>query len=218
MFSGGIGYDYYNPIRISAVSDVTVYDDIGPLLAESLRNNAALSTYEIRPPAESLRATVLGASTQSITLSGSTIWAERDILPLRNVPVIHPKFALSLQPDKVAAAINEVVLRWDLDLRNDHFAIAIDLDRGLDYSTLIELSIGLTEFSRSLPPERPLVIIIERDYAQALGQTIKGMMPHRPLLVIDQVGLLEGDFIDIGAPLMDGRVVPLSVKTLVFYH
>ena len=24
--------------------------------------------------------------------------------------------------------------------------------------------------------------------------------------------------IDIGTPLMDGRVVPLSVKTLIFYH
>jgi len=64
----------------------------------------------------------------------------------------------------------------------------------------------------------PLLIIIERDYAQAVGQTVKGMQPQRPLLVIDQVGLMEGDYIDIGNPLMDGRVVPLSVKTLVFYH
>ena len=69
-----------------------------------------------------------------------------------------------------------------------------------------------------LPAGRPLIAIIERDYAQALGQTIKAMAPDRPLLVIDQVGLAEGDYIDIGAPLMDGRVVPLSVKTLVFYH
>ena len=44
------------------------------------------------------------------------------------------------------------------------------------------------------------------------------MAPTRPLLVIDQVGLSEGDYIDIGSPLMEGRVVPLSVKTLVFYH
>ena len=69
-----------------------------------------------------------------------------------------------------------------------------------------------------LPPEKPLLIIIERDYAQALGQTVKGLMPSRPLLVIDQVGLMQGDYIDIGTPLMDGRVVPLSIKTLVFYH
>ncbi|MBI3763969.1 MAG: ethanolamine ammonia-lyase reactivating factor EutA, partial [Chloroflexi bacterium] len=50
------------------------------------------------------------------------------------------------------------------------------------------------------------------------GQTVKAMAPDRPLLVIDQVGLEERDYIDIGTPLMDGRVVPLSVKTLIFYH
>ena len=60
--------------------------------------------------------------------------------------------------------------------------------------------------------------IIEWDYVQALGQTVKGLAPSRALLVIDQVGLSEGDYIDIGTPLMDGRVVPLSVKTLIFYH
>jgi len=35
---------------------------------------------------------------------------------------------------------------------------------------------------------------------------------------MDQVGLAEGDTIDVGTPLMDGRVVPLCVKTLIFYH
>src|SRR5215213_2235683 len=45
MFSGGIGHYYYNPITIDSVRDVTRHDDVGPLLAESLRNHAVLSTY-----------------------------------------------------------------------------------------------------------------------------------------------------------------------------
>ena len=51
-----------------------------------------------------------------------------------------------------------------------------------------------------------------------IGQTLKRLDPSRPLVVIDQVGLDEGDFIDIGTPVLDGRAVPLSVKTLVFYR
>ncbi|MEM5774338.1 MAG: ethanolamine ammonia-lyase reactivating factor EutA [Anaerolineaceae bacterium] len=47
---------------------------------------------------------------------------------------------------------------------------------------------------------------------------MKGLLPRRPLIVIDQVGLKEGDFIDIGSPMLDGRVVPLIIKTLVFYQ
>jgi ethanolamine utilization protein EutA len=76
----------------------------------------------------------------------------------------------------------------------------------------------VADFARSLPEGKPVVIITRRDYAQALGLAIKGREPGRPLLVIDQVGLEEGDYIDIGSPLMDGRVVPLVVKTLIFYH
>lgn len=218
MFSGGIGHYYYHPLTLNSVGDVTLYDDVGPLLAESLLRNPTLSSYQVQPPAETLRATVLGASTQTVTLSGSTIWAERDILPLKNVPVIHPVIDPELKPANVASAVSEAIQRFDLDPAADLFAIALDLSRSLDYTALVQLSSGLLEFSKALPREKPLLIIIERDYAQALGQTIKGMMPDRPLLVIDQVGLMEGDYIDIGSPLMDGRVVPLSVKTLVFYH
>jgi ethanolamine utilization protein EutA len=218
MFSGGVGYYYYNPLMLNLVGDVTLHDDVGPLLAESIRLHPAIKAYEVCPPAETLRATVLGASTQTVTLSGSTIWAEKEILPLRNVPVIRPTLDGDLLPDMVARAIAAAVTRWDVDATADPFAVALDLNRTLDYPALLNLAAGLSEYSRSLPAGKPLVVIIERDYAQALGQTVKGLIPQRPLLVIDQVGLMEGDYIDVGSPLMDGRVVPLSVKTLVFYH
>jgi ethanolamine utilization protein EutA len=218
MFSGGIGHYYYNPVPIHALSDVTIHDDVGPLLAESLRKHPVLRAYQVVPPAETVRATVLGASTQTVTLSGSTIWAEREILPLKNVPVTRPALPASLEPSQVARSISDAVSRWDVELATDPFAIALELDRSLDYESLTHLADGLQEFSRSMPADRPLIVIIERDYAQALGQTVKGLTPSRALLVIDQVGLSEGDYMDIGTPLMDGRVVPLSVKTLIFYH
>lgn len=218
MFSGGIGHYYYNPIRVDSVSDLTVHDDVGPLLAESLRNHKVLNTYTIVPPAETVRATVLGASTQTVTLSGSTIWAERQILPLKNVPVTRPSLPSTLEPAAVSRSITDAVARWDVNLATDPFAVALELDRSLDYQSLTELAAGLKSFADTMPGDRPLLVIIERDYAQALGQTVKGLDPSRALLVIDQVGLSEGDYIDIGTPLMDGRVVPLSVKTLIFYH
>ena len=218
MFSGGIGDYYFNPLTISSVADTTIHDDVGPLLAESLRKHAVLSFYEVVQPAETLRATVLGASTQTVTLSGSTIWAERQILPMKNVPVIRPTLPADLNPATIATGIAEAVRRWDVNLSTDLFAIALELNRPLDYTSLTQLANGLREFSGAMPSDRPLVVIIERDYAQALGQTVKGLAPDRSLLVIDQVGLSEGDYIDIGTPLMDGRVVPLSVKTLIFYH
>jgi ethanolamine utilization protein EutA len=218
MFSGGIGHYFYNPVTIDTVSDATIHDDVGPLLAESIRLHPLLQGYEVLAPAETLRATVLGASTQTVTLSGSTIWAEKDILPLRNVPVIRPTLDVDLNPENVMMAISEAVIRWDVDINTDNFAVALELFRSLDYTALLELATGISNYSKRLPKDKPLIVIIERDYAQALGQTIKGLTPSRSLLVIDQVGLLEGDYIDVGKPLMDGRVVPLSVKTLVFYN
>ena len=242
MFSGGIGHYYYNPLPIHTVADATLHDDVGPLLAESMRNHARLNVYEIVQPAQTLRATVLGAGTQTVTLSGSTIWAERQILPIKNVPVIRPALpsgfdtpSVSIRQEEhlptrpagnhanfdsssIASAISAAVRRWDVNVATDPFAIALELNRSLDYTLLTQLANGLKEFSNNMPPERPLIVIIERDYAQALGQTVKGLAPERSLLVIDQVGLAEGDYIDVGTPLMDGRVVPLSVKTLIFYH
>ncbi|HHW86653.1 MAG TPA: ethanolamine ammonia-lyase reactivating factor EutA [Chloroflexi bacterium] len=218
MFSGGIGHYYYAPAPVNSVAEVAIHGDVGPLLADAIRRHPALAGRRIVPPAETVRATVLGAGTQTVTLSGSTIWAEREILPLRNAPVVRPEMPPHWERRAVAAAIDAAVTRWDIDRRTDAFAIALESGRTLDYNALVELAAALNDFAATMPPDRPLVVIIERDYAQALGQTVKASAPQRPLLVIDQVGLTEGDYIDVGLPMLDGRVVPLSIKTLVFYR
>lgn len=220
FFSGGIGHYVYAPAPIRTVADVTVHGDIGPLLADSLRRQPELAAYALRRPPETLQATVMGASSQTVTLSGSTIWAEDEVLPIRNVPVVHPRWPEAPPPrPAVADAVREAVARWDAGPAGTPFAVALELDWPIDFAGLTELAGGLADFAGAhMASGQPLIIIIEHDYARALGQTLKQSLAGRPLLVIDQVGLREGDFIDIGRPVLDGRAVPLSVKTLVFYH
>ncbi len=220
FLSGGVAAYYYDPIEIGDLADVTIHDDVGPLLAQSLRLNRRLQGLNVQRPKQTLRATVLGAASQTVTLSGSTIWAERVILPLRNLPVIRPHIDHdNLSPEHIAEAIRYAVQRWDIDPQQRAIALALDLPELMDYDVLQTLAQGVVLYAANqLSPTRPLVLIVERDYAQALGQTIKALRPDAPLVVIDQVGLGEGDFIDIGEPMLDGRVVPLSVKTLIFYE
>jgi len=220
FFSGGIGHYIYEPIPIHSPDDVTVHGDIGPLLAESIRLYPGLKDYEVRRPPETLQATVMGASSQTVTLSGSTIWAEEEILPIRNVPVVYPQWP-QIPPSRqqVLAALRDTFTRWDIEPSGTPFAIVLELSWNLDLSCLTSLAGGLTDFSMThLAADQPLIIIIERDYGRVLGQTLKNQMADHPLLVIDQVGLKEGDYIDIGRPVLDGRAVPLCVKTLIFYH
>jgi ethanolamine utilization protein EutA len=145
-------------------------------------------------------------------------------LPLRNVPVVRvdlPSFlrnGTENHPLEISKAIKMAVQRWDIQSGMEYFSLSLDFDQVLDYDQLRDLALGLELFSRELPDYLPVIVIIKKDYAQVLGQTLKALVGKRSLLIIDQVGLEEGDFIDIGLPLMDGRVVPLIVKTLVFYH
>jgi ethanolamine utilization protein EutA len=219
MFSGGIGFYFYQPVQLDSVAAVARHGDLGPLLAESLRLCPGLGGRQVLRPEETQRATVLGASTQTLTLSGSTIWADPAILPLKNVPVLRPGEGDPwIEPRDLAAAIQDALRRWDLGSGSGSFAIALGLEARLDFPRLQAVAEALAGFAGTLPAGSPLIVIIKHDYAQALGQAIKGLAGNRPLLIIDQVGLEEGDYIDIGAPLMDGRVVPLVVKTLIFYH
>ena len=115
-----------------------------------------------------------------------------------------------------AAAVHEALRRWDLE-EDAQAAIVVDLPQELGYAALQAVAAEIVDYHDAGHGHRPLVLVLQQDYAQVLGQTIQTIRPGLPLVVIDQVGLGEGDFIDIGLPVLDGRAVPLSIKTLVFY-
>lgn len=223
FISGGVGLLYYQAPSASTLSEVAAFGDVGPLLAQSLRENERWRKLRVEEPSQTLRATVLGAASQQVSLSGSTIWAESAHLPLRNVPVIEPRLESVvpglLDVEAISSALSDAVERWDRGTHEGDFALSLTLSQALNFERLRALADGFGVFSRRyLSNGRPLVLIIDRDYAQVLGQTIKQDNPELAVIVIDQVELGEGDFIDIGEPMFDGRVVPVSVKTLVFYQ
>ncbi|MFP5253546.1 MAG: ethanolamine ammonia-lyase reactivating factor EutA [Actinomycetes bacterium] len=216
FLTGGVGALYYEDRPVGSVAEVARFGDVGPLLADALHRNARLQGLTVRRPPETLRATVLGAAGQTVTLSGSTIWVARDLLPLRNLPVVRPAMPGRGGGPGFAAAVHDALVRWDLE--DDVLAaIVVDLPSELGYAALQAAAEEMVAYHDAGHRDRPLVLVLQQDYAQVLGQTIQTLRPGLPLIVIDQVGLGEGDFIDIGLPVLDGRAVPLSIKTLVFY-
>lgn len=82
-YSGGVGACIYGEEK-----DPFRYGDMGILLAGSDPGNSqpsgSLSVYR---PSETIRATVVGAGNAYDHHHGSTICCQRDLLPLKNIPV-----------------------------------------------------------------------------------------------------------------------------------
>lgn len=224
FISGGVGKAFYDDAPCSTLREATRYGDVGPLLADSLRRNERLAPLRVERPTQTLRATVLGAASQQVTLSGSTIWADASFLPLKNLPVVQPRLSEHVPDfddvDALRRAVVQAVQRWDADESDrGECVICLDLNDHMEYGQIMALATALATYAGDYQPtDRPLVLVTQEDYAQVIGQTIKHRKPDLPLIVVDQIGLDEGDFIDIGEPMFDGRVVPVSVKTLVFYQ
>jgi ethanolamine utilization protein EutA len=218
MFSGGISeciYHYEEP-----VSSPAEYDDIGEMLAMSLRENSELSYWTWVKPDETVRATVLGAGTQTTEISGSTIHVEIHDLPIRNLPVFQVRFGHDLSGGlkKLSKAIKQAIEIYDPLREGQNFALYLTEIPYLGFRDVQELT-GVLLDSMQLKPrhDQPMVIVLESDHAKVLGQTIKVQKPEQSLICIDQIRVEHGDYIDIGH-LLQTNVVPVVVKTLTFHQ
>jgi ethanolamine utilization protein EutA len=214
-FSGGVSEYIYGRERES-------FADLGPLLADAVRQRAEAWGPRVEPPNEGIRATVIGASQYTTQVSGSTIFVSpMEILPLRNVPVIAPAMPLdgeTLDSDAIAAAIKAVLKRMELDDPQTPVAIFVPWRGSATYARLHAFCAGVaTGVSAKLAHGQPLVLAGDGDLGGLIGIHFREEMKLKnPIISIDGLELHDFDFIDIGTMLESSGAVPVVIKSLIF--
>jgi ethanolamine utilization protein EutA len=219
MFSGGVADYVYRDYPIRSVSDVSIYGDMGPLLGQAIREVIGQGPFTLVAPAETIRATVIGAGAQSISLSGSTIMVDDRVLPMRNVPVLRLfGDGVPTTTERIAREVSVAIDRGQDYSGRRTVALAFPGPVSLSYPDICSLADGLLlGLKESVAEGIPVVTVTQSDCAKVLGQSLAVRLAGRAAVVsLDQISVDEGDFIDIGKPLAGGRVVPVIVKTLVF--
>lgn len=215
-FSGGVADVVMDD---GALTDDFMYGDIGVLLGRALRNSRIFTEKQVIHSVETIRATVVGAGSHTTEVSGSTITYIANVLPIKNVPVL--KLAASDElgdQAEMTGIIRDKVGWFTLENEVQQIALAIDGERNPSFTRVMEYASAIVEgMSESVQKNIPIVVVVREDMAKVLGQCLHAKLPPTyPFVCIDSVDLQNGDYIDIGNPVIDGSVLPVVVKTLVF--
>lgn len=211
-FSGGVA-----DCISGGPEDWLSYGDIGVLLGRVIRDSAAFQRAGLLRGNETIRATVVGAGSHSTDISGSTIFYRDISFPMKNLPILKLPQAEEQGSAEVLEKAIQAKLRWFADEGGaGPLALGLRGEKNPGYDRVRELAQGI---SRGLEPLRragsPPVVVVETDMAKVLGQAMAPLSPG-PILCLDGVAVDNGDYIDIGAPVANGNVLPVIIKTLIF--
>jgi len=189
------------------------FGDLGPELGLALGAFiGGLPPGMIRPPTESLRATVIGAAAYTVQVSGSTNFPlDPALLPLRGRKVVPATY----RGGSFAPALAAALAAFDLAAWQPGLVLAIKIETEIDYAALRAIAEGIAALVGR--HETPVLVAVDQDIGQTLGAVLKeDLKLPGPLLVIDgiQVGAL--DHVDIGRPFGAAGLYPVTVKSLVF--
>ena len=212
-FSGGIAELMYG--------GVNNFNDIGHLLAAKIKLLAPeLSAPVIELP-NKIRATVIGAGAYSLSISGCSGFRDDKIsFPIRNVPVIRVDVDQSkLSTEHVISQINASFQRFDLNEGDEIIALYFKDPVRVSYPQLELFAKSIERaLANTIKNKLPVILIFETDIACSVGNVIRRETQLKTnLLSLDELMLKEGDWVDIGEPLVDGQVFPVTVKSLVFH-
>ena len=215
-FSGGVADCIYG----DTADDWRRYGDMGVVLGKAIRQSPLTSNFRLIEAKETIRATVVGAGSYTTSVSGSTITYNRDVFPLKNVPV------LKLSEEEQSSCFDGRTdmlrerLGW-MQQQSDSRQIVLAMKgrKNPSYLEMKRLAAVLTEvLDALLDKDLPMIIILECDIAKALGQMMLQLPARgtRDIICIDSIQVDQNDFVDMGKPLMNGMVIPVVVKTLIF--
>lgn len=211
QFSGGVSEHVYD-------RDQTSYGDIGPILGKKMRDRLARLPRgkSLRVPSEGIRATVIGAGEYTIQASGNTSYiSDPSVLPAFGLKVARA----SLTRDRsVLETLRQALAKFDLTAPTSGVALALSLEGPLDYESVRGVAEGVAALCRSSETEKgPLYLAQDLDVAKSLGAILKEELGlDREIIAIDGIEVGDLDYIDIGSPIGNTEVIPVTVKSLMF--
>ena len=213
-FSGSVAECIYHPGM-----DVFAYGDIGILLADAIRRSRLFSKFHVISAQETIRATVIGAGTYTTTISGSTIAYADGLFPMKNIPVL--KLSEAEENDcwlGKSEGLKEKILWFLKQSDSSKIVLAVNGKKNPGYTELKTFAAALGDgMHATIPTGEPLLFVVREDMAKALGQLLRQrFLKERNIVVIDEIRVEDNNFVDFGKPVMNGLVIPVVVKTLLF--
>lgn len=214
-FSGGVADYIY---RDEPVSNLFQYGDIGILLGQAIRNSMLCKELTVLQSVETIRATVVGAGTHTMEVSGSTITYTKDVFPIKNLPILKLNKEEEQSKETIEQAIRTKMSWFKLDGVLQKVAIAFEGQRAPSFTLVSDYAKGiLAGLQEVLERDLPIIILVEQDMAKVLGQSMYYQLGYKKdVICLDSIHVENGDYIDIGKPVAEGTVLPVVVKTLVF--
>lgn len=216
-FSGGVAEYIYN-------NNTPIFDDLGFELGKEIRSRIEKKHNKswVEVP-EKIRATVIGASEYTLQVSGSTTFMSPDTketsFPIRNLPIVTPFIQRELLSENyVATQISTALRRFDLLEGEEAIALAFHDPVRTVYEKLTVFSKGVVKaLPKTIANKQPIILIFSTDIGNSVGNVLyRETGVKNTILSIDEIFLKEGDFIDIGQPIVNNRVFPVVVKSLIF--
>ncbi|MFW9769101.1 MAG: ethanolamine ammonia-lyase reactivating factor EutA [Candidatus Thorarchaeota archaeon] len=212
-FSGGVAEFIYN-------TEDREFNDLGSYLAQAIFEKATALGLPIEKPEHRIRATVIGAGNFSLQVSGSTTFLSSGLqYPLRNLPVVVPHIkSRKASSEEVRKSIEAAISRFDLQEGVDPLILAFNDTVRPSYENLRQFAIGVVAaLPNSVKSKSPIFMCFDADIGNSVGNVMKRETGiSNEILSIDEIKVQEGDFLDIGEPIIEDVVVPVVIKTLVF--